>query len=327
MPQIGDLDRFQRDLVALTHEAPSPERPLAVAVSGGPDSMALLVLAAKCFPGATIAATVDHGLRDDAAREAQMVAQQAEAAGVRHAILNVAEPITGASLQARARDARYALLAGWAEAGNAIAIATAHHADDQAETFLMRAARGSGLSGLASIRSAAVIGRASVVRPLLGWRRAALRAIVRRAGLPFVTDPTNSDPRHDRTRFRQLLDRNEWLDPPALARTAAAVAEAERDMSDIALLMWRERAEITADAVALDPSGLPRDTLRRMTRRAIATVRAAGDVTAPVFDEAANVEPMLDSLLAGRRATHGGVLAGPRRGRWQFRVAPSRRSV
>ena len=326
MPQTGDVARFRSDLVALTHETPSPERPLAVAVSGGPDSMGLLVLAARSFPGATIAATVDHGLRDDAPREARMVAQEADALGVRHTILTVTTPIAGASLQARAREARYALLAQWSEASDAMAIATAHHADDQAETFLMRAARGSGLSGLASIRSSAVIEGAPVVRPLLGWRRAALRAIVRRAGLPFVTDPANSDPRHDRTRFRQLLDRNEWLDPPALARTAAAVAEAERDMADIALLIWRERADITADAVLLDPSGLPRDTLRRVARRAIATVRAMGNVTAPGFDEAANIEPMLDSLLAGRRATHGGVLAGPRRGRWQFRVAPSRRS-
>ena len=327
MPEAADLTRFQRDLIALTQEAPTRARPLAVAVSGGPDSMALLVLAASAFSDAVVAATVNHGLRDASAEEARMVAREAERLGLPHAILNVAGPIAGASLQARARDARYALLAEWAEEGRALAIATAHHADDQAETFLMRASRGSGVSGLASIRSATVIGGATVVRPLLGWRRAALRAIVRRAGLPFVDDPANSDPRYDRTRFRQLLDRNEWLDPPALARTAVAVAEAERDLGEMALLMWRERVEITSDAVALNPAGLPRDTLRRIVRRAIATVRAAHDMTAPVFDESANIEAMLDSLLAGRRATHGGILAGTRRGRWQFRVAPPRRSA
>lgn len=326
MPEAADLARFRRDLIALTHEAPTPERPLAVAVSGGPDSMALLVLAGTAFPEAVVAATVDHGLRDASAEEARMVAAEAQRRGVPHATLKVAGPITGASLQARARDARYALLADWADHRRALAVATAHHADDQAETFLMRASRGSGVSGLASIRSVAVIAGATVVRPLLGLRRAALRAIVRRAGLPFVDDPANSDPRYDRTRFRHLLDRNEWLDPPALARTAAAVAEAERDLGEMALLMWRERVEITAEMVALNPAGLPRDTLRRIVRRAIATVRAAHDVTAPMFDESANIEPMLDSLLAGRRATHGGVLAGIRRGRWQFRVAPSRRS-
>lgn len=327
MPEAADLARFRRDLIALTGGAPSRERPIAVAVSGGPDSMALLVLAAAAFPEAVVAATIDHGLRDASADEARMVAREANGLAVPHAILKVDGPIAGASLQARARDARYALLADWAEQRRALALATAHHADDQAETFLMRASRGSGVSGLASIRSSAVVAGASVVRPLLSWRRAALRAIVRRAGLPFVDDPANSDPRHDRTRFRQLLDHNEWLDPPALARTAAAVAEAERDLGEIALLMWRERAEITAETVTLDPGELPRDTLRRLVRRAIATVRAAHDITSPAFDESANIEPMLDTLLDGRRGTHGGVVAGRRRGRWQFRIAPPRRSL
>ncbi|SEJ79921.1 tRNA(Ile)-lysidine synthase [Sphingomonas sp. OV641] len=327
MAEPADVARFRRDLIALTREAPSRERPIAVAVSGGPDSMALLALAAAAFPDAVIAATVDHGLREAAAEEARMVAREAETLGVPHAVLTVAGPIAGASLQARARDARYALLADWAEQSRAMAVATAHHADDQAETFLMRASRGSGVSGLASIRATTVVAGAPVVRPLLAWRRAALRAIVRRAGLPFVNDPANSDPRHDRTRFRQLLDGNEWLDPPALARTAAAVAEAERDLVEIALLLWRERVEMTGDSVTLDPAGLPRDPLRRMVRRAIATVRAAHDIVSPAFDESANIEPLLDTLLAGRRATHGGVLASPRRGRWHFKVAPSRRSL
>lgn len=326
MADTTELARFRRDLIALTQEEPTRERPLAVAVSGGPDSMALLALAAVAFPRAVIAATVDHGLREAAAQEARMVAAQAQGLAVDHAILTVDAPITGASVQARARDARYALLAGWAERAGALAVATAHHADDQAETFLMRAARGSGVSGLASIRGTAVIAGVRVVRPLLAWRRAALRAIVRRAALPFVDDPANSDLRHDRTRFRQLLDRNEWLDPPGLARTAAAVAEAERDLADMARLMWDERVEAVGGSVAFDPAGLPRDTLRRIVRRAIATVRAAHAIAAPVFEESANIEPLLDSLIAGRRATHGGVLAGTKQGRWHFRPAPARRS-
>ena len=321
-----DVSQFHRDLLALTREAPTPARPLAVAVSGGPDSMALLVLAGAAFPGAVIAATVDHGLREAAAAEARMVAEEAAKLDVPHATLVVEKAISGASLQARARDARYGLLAAWMEAHGALAIATAHHADDQAETFLMRASRGSGVSGLASIRATTVIAGASVVRPLLGWRRAALRATVRRAGLPFVDDPANSDPRHDRTRFRQLLDRNEWLDPAALARSAAAVAETERDLGEMALLMWRERVATAEGIVTLDPAELPRDMLRRLVRRAIATVRATHAITAPAFDASANIEPLLDSLAAGRRATHAGVLAAPRRGRWHFNDAPPHRS-
>lgn len=327
MAEPAEVARFRHDLIALTQEAPTRQRPIGVAVSGGPDSMALMLLAALAFPDAVVAATVDHGLRAGSADEAQMVANEAANLRVPHQILAVTEPIAGSSLQARARDARYALLAGWTDRQCAMGVATAHHADDQAETFLMRAGRGSGVSGLAAIRATTVIGGAAVVRPLLGWRRAALRATVRRAGLPFVDDPANSDERHDRTRFRQLLDRNEWLDPAALARTAAAVAEAERDLGEIAALFWRERVVIGDQLVSLDPQGLPRDTLRRLTRRAIANVRAAEAIAAPPFDDAANIEPLLDALHAGRRATHGGVVAGVRRGVWQFRPAPPRRSL
>jgi len=322
----AEIARFRQDLIALTQEAPTRERPIGVAVSGGPDSMALLVLAARAFPAAVVATTVDHGLRAEAADEARMVGREAATLHVPHDVLTVTAPIVGASLQARARDARYALLADWADRRRAMAVATAHHADDQAETFLMRASRGSGVSGLAAIRSATIVSGAAVVRPLLGWRRAALRATVRRAGLPFVDDPANADARHDRTRFRQLLASNEWLDPPALARTAAAVAEAERDLGELAALLWRERVAIGDDLVTLDPQGLPRDTLRRLVRRAIANVRAAQSIATPPFDDATNIEPLLDALLAGRRATHGGVVAGVRRGAWQFRPAPPRRS-
>lgn len=323
----ADVERFRSDLIALAGEMPSGARPIGVAVSGGPDSMALLVLAARAFPQACVAATVDHGLREGSAEEARIVAGQADALGVPHATLAVAGPIVGSSLQARARAARYEALATWAGGRDAVAIATAHHADDQAETFLMRAARGSGITGLSGIRPRAHVGGAALVRPLLGWRRAALRAIVRRAGVAFVDDPSNADLRHDRTRFRRLLDQNEWLVSPALARTAAAVGEAERDLAALGELLWRERASVEDGLVALAPADLPRDTLRRLVRRAITTVRDQHGIAAPAFDDAANVEPLLDSLIAGRRATHGGVVAGVRKGSWHFRPAPPRRSL
>ena len=323
----ADVERFRIDLITLTGEAPSFARPIGVAVSGGPDSMALLVLAARAFPQACIAATVDHGLRESAASEARMVARQAEALGVPHTTLTVATPITGASLQAQARRARYQLLAGWAEEMKALAVATAHHADDQAETFLMRAGRASGITGLAAIRPRATVAGATLVRPLLGWRRAALRAIVRREGVSFVDDPSNADPRHDRTRYRRLLDQNEWLDPPALARTAAWVGEAERDLAAIGALMWRERARVAEGNVTFVPDDLPRDTLRRMARRAITTVREHHGISTPPFEAGANIEPLLDSLLMGKSATHAGVIAAARKTGWHFRPAPPRRSL
>lgn len=321
---MTEPDRFLADLTRVAGTIPAP---LLLAVSGGPDSMAMLVLAAEALPGGIAAATVDHGLRPEAADEAAMVAERCATLGVPHATLTGAMPAEGASLQARARTLRYALLAAHARATGAQAIATAHHADDQAETFLMRAARGSGLSGLAGVRTHVVIDGATIVRPLLDWRRAELRAIARRAEMPFVEDPANTDDRHDRTRFRRLLDANEWLDPPRLARSAAALAEADADLRAVADWIWAARAATLDGAVVtLAIDGLPRGLLRVLARRAIVAVREPGGITSPEWSESANVEPLLDALAQGRRATQAGVVAGMRRGVWRFRPAPPRQS-
>jgi tRNA(Ile)-lysidine synthase len=325
-PAAALVDRFRVDLEALLGRALAAGERLALAVSGGPDSMAMLVLAQVACPGMVIAATVDHGLRADSAGEAAMVAAYCAAIGVPHAVLHPREPITGASLQAQARAARYAVLTDWVAGEGAIALLTAHHADDQAETFLMRAARGSGLAGLAGVRARRLDRGVMVLRPLLEWRRAELRAIVRRAEAPFIDDPANSDPRHDRTRFRRLLEANEWLDPPNIARAAAQLAELEGEIVATFDALWAARAVSAGAGCTVDVSGLPRELRRRLARRAIATVRAAAAMVAPAFGESANIEKLLDSLEAGRRATQAGVLAAARGSMWRFRTAPPRRS-
>lgn len=325
-----DAARFRADWLKAAGDA---DEPALLAVSGGPDSMAMLALATEAFAGALTVATVDHGLRAGSADEAAMVAERCAAMGVPHATLKPDAPITGASLQAQARTARYALLAAHARQVGAACIATAHHADDQAETFLMRAARGSGLAGLAGVRARTVIEGMTIVRPLLDWRRAELRAIVRRAELPFVDDPSNHDDRYDRTRFRRLLDINEWLDPPHLARSAAALAEADADLRAVVDWLWDERAKTVGGEVKLAVGTLPREVLRRLTRRAIAVVRAGMDASTggsmgrgQAWPESVNIERLLDSLMAGRRATQAGVVASVRAGIWRFREAPPRRS-
>lgn len=320
----AEAARFADDLARLV---PDRRAPVLLAVSGGPDSMAMLTLAADALPSGIAVASVDHGLRAEAADEALMVARHCARIAVPHVTLRPAEPIAGASLQARARDARYALLAAEARRIDARAIATAHHADDAAETFLMRAARGSGLAGLAGVRARTVIAGAVVVRPLLDWRRAELRAVVRRAGIPFIDDPANDDDRHDRTRFRRLLADHEWLDPPHLAASAAALAEADGDMRALADWVWQRHAEAEGDVVRLAVDGLPRELRRRLVRRAIGAVRAAAAIARPDWSDAANVEPLLDALEEGRRATQAGVVIAPRRGGWTLRPAPPRRSV
>src|SRR3954452_12256106 len=142
VPGPALIDRFRGDLDALI----APGERLGVAVSGGPDSLALLLLAAAARPGAIEAATVDHALRPESRGEAEMVAQICGRLGVPHAILTVewAEPPASAILE-RARAARYQLLAVWANERKLGAVVTGHHADDQAETLLMRLNRGAGV--------------------------------------------------------------------------------------------------------------------------------------------------------------------------------------
>ena len=325
-PYVAAVARFHNDLSPLL---PAPDATLLLAVSGGADSMAMLTLAAGALPTDRIAAaTVDHGLRAEAAEEARLVADYCATLGVSHATLTPADAIAGASIQAQARIARYALLADHAATIGAGAIATAHHIDDQAETFLMRASRGSGLSGLAGVRAVTDIAGARIVRPLLDWRRVELRAIVRRRDVPFVEDPSNRNPAHDRTRYRQLLNSNEWLGPAQIARSAAALAEADADLRGVVEWLWQARARArTGDSgVDLDVADLPRELLRRLARRGVIAVREAAGIAEPAFGEATNVEPLLDALAAGRRASQSGVTIAPHRSGWRFRPAPPRRA-
>jgi len=322
-PVGGGAGRFPADLER-AWGGPFAGR-LGLAVSGGPDSTALLALAADAMPGRVAAATVDHGLRPGSADEARMVTEVCGRLNVPHAILTADGIEPGPGLQGRAREARYAMLARWAAAGGLAAVATAHHADDQAETFLMRAGRAAGLSGLSGVRPRATIGGVEVVRPLLDRRRAELRAEVRRRELPFVDDPSNQDPRFERVRVRQLLDANEWLGPANLARSAAHLAEADADLAAAVEWLWRARAEVMDAEVRLAAADLPRELRRRLARRAVGAVRAAAGIAEPAFGEGANVEPLLDALENGRRATQGGVLASVRDGRWRLRPAPPRR--
>jgi tRNA(Ile)-lysidine synthase len=331
------VTRFARDLAGAIG---MPEGPVALAVSGGADSMAMLALAHAARPGRILAATVDHRLRADAADEAAMVARWCATAGIPHATLLPDRRPEGASIQAQARQLRYDLLGHWALGEGAAALLTAHHADDQAETFLMRAVRGSGPAGLAGIRDrwtwhaprwrgegSAEGPGLPVVRPLLGWRHATLRALAEGAGLPFVDDPANADPRHDRTGFRVLLGGAPLLDVEGLARAARHCAETDSALMET--VAWLERTRglsATPGECAIDMADLPRELRRRLVRRAIARIRQLAPAVEGSWSDAANVEPLLDALEAGSGATQAGVAASARGDRWHFRLAPPRRS-
>lgn len=188
-----------------------------VAVSGGADSMTLLHVLSRLGPRvglSLVAHGVDHGLRREAKRELDLAAGHAEALGVpfERTAVSLAR---GGNLQARARAARYEALAAAAKCAGARAIATAHHADDRAETVLLRLMRGAGPAGLAVLPPRATLNDdLDLVRPLARARRAAIRAHAARHRIPFAEDPSNEDPRYLRTRVRrELLPLLEELSP------------------------------------------------------------------------------------------------------------------
>jgi tRNA(Ile)-lysidine synthase len=203
---IASVDTLFKDVLG-------PYQRVVLAVSGGVDSVALMTLVSRWVKaglapkGLTIeVATVDHGLRQGSAREAEWVAEQASAAGFAHATLawSAEKPLAG--VQERAREARYALLVAHARAARAGAVVTAHTADDQAETFLMRLGRGSGLDGLASMAAARALlpdGSVQLVRPLLGVAKAALAAMIKETGGTWLEDPSNERAEFERVRLRQ----------------------------------------------------------------------------------------------------------------------------
>lgn len=346
----GMVERFCRDLAAVSHRAAgggTSEGPLALAVSGGPDSMAMLVLAVAAFPGRIVAATVDHGLRSASAGEAAMVAAHCRANGVPHAVLTPARGWKPRSVQADARQLRYGLLGDWAVSHRASALLTAHHADDQAETFLMRAMRGSGVAGLGGIRAqwrwerhrwhrgypqggvvaVADVASLPVVRPLLGWRRAELAAVLAATDTPSVQDPSNADPHYDRVRMRALLAHHADIDAAAIAQAAAACAEADAALAAMMDVLRRERLrEDDVYARRYDVAGLPRELRRRLVRDAIGYVRDVNAIREGRWSDAANVESVIDALVAGGRATLAGVLADADGDLWHFSPAPPRRS-
>jgi len=289
---------------------------LLLAVSGGPDSTALLVLADRWRKegGAPVfVATVDHGLRAGSREEAEAVAALCAARGLPHAILTWEGDKPASGLPAAARDARYRLLGAHARRIGADTIATAHHADDQAETVLMRLLRGSGpagLAGMARLSPAPWSGGEglTLARPLLGLAKADLIGLCRAEGLAYFEDPTNADEAYRRPQLRRLAAvlAREGLGRAELNRLAARAARAEQALAPAiaallaALPARRETGlfETPAEAVLV----LPEEALVRLLRDEITRI---GGV-APRLEQ---VEKVAAGLRQNRRyaASLGGV--------------------
>lgn len=305
------------DLAALIAAALGrPVRPgdrLAVATSGGPDSLALLSLAAAAFPGRVTGLTIDHRLRVDSSDEAAAIAAQCAVRGLPHLTLERSGPAFKANLQAQARDARYALMGDWCAAHDHGLLLTAHHADDQAETLLMRLGRGSGTEGLAGIRAARRL-RPGVmlVRPLLGVRKAELAVIAAAAGWQAADDPSNRDPRHDRTQVRALLAAAPAIDVAALARSAAHLALEAEALAWATDLAWQGRVQQAGNMLLVDAGGLPAALVWRLLARAIETLAGRPARGSGIARLAARLAEGQPGTLCGVQARPGHV--------WQISV-------
>lgn len=304
--------RFRADFEALAGS--TGDRLIGIAVSGGPDSVALLLLAAKAFPGRVEAATVDHRLRPASRDEAAFVAALCRDLGLTHQTLTLQRVAQG-NISAFAREARYDALDEWAGARGIGWLLTAHHADDQLETMAMRLNRASGVAGLAGIRAR----RGRIVRPLLSWRHSELVAIVAAAGVTAVDDPSNHDDRYDRARLRKALAGADWLDPLAIVRSAAALDEADRALDWVVLNLRAERLVDKVDSWTFDPAGLPAELLRRSL---IDCVRVVDPAIRP---RGATIDRLLIALQRNATGTIGRVRCGVKAGLWTFSLALPRR--
>jgi tRNA(Ile)-lysidine synthase len=296
---------------------------LVLAVSGGPDSTALLVLAARWAKRLKrgpklVAVTIDHGLRPEAAREAAMVKRLARRLGVPHRTLHWRGRKPQSGLQEAARHARYELLAQVATRARFAHILTAHTLDDQAETVLFRLARGSGLFGLTGMAHAALLPLNGVreiflVRPLLHIPKARLVATLEAARIAYAEDPSNRDPRFTRARLRGLMPAlaREGLDARGLARLAARLRRAESTIqvavqaarSALAPPPWPQHGPIVFATAPF--AGLPAEVGLRLLGEAVAYTGNEGPV------ELAKLESLYEALRQARsrlRRTLAGAL-------------------
>jgi tRNA(Ile)-lysidine synthase len=299
---------------------------LVLAVSGGPDSTALLVLAAR-WRGARkqgpelIAVTVDHGLRPESAREARAVKRLALRLGVRHRTLRWTGPKPATGLQEAARAVRYRLLSAAARGAGAGHVLTAHTLDDQAETVLIRMARGSGVTGLCAMVRETPLTGATLVRPLLDVPKARLIATLAAVGISFADDPSNRDPRFTRARLRNLMPAlaEEGLDAPRLALLARRLQRAEATIElavDVAAPAvshgpWTDRGPIVLDAEKF--GRLPAEVALRLLGRAIAGTGDEGPV------QLGKLETLCQAL--GEAFSHAGAKGGHARFRLRRTLA------
>jgi len=298
-----------RDLDAVFDGWPAYRR-IALAVSGGADSMAMMLLAhdwrsRRDEAPALSVLTVDHGLRAEAAAEAASVKAVATRIGLPHETLRWTGPKPRSDIQAAARAARYDLMVSYCRAAGIDALATAHTADDQAETMLMRLARGSGLDGIAAIPAVSERGGVTLLRPLLAISRARLEASLRERGEIWLEDPSNRDSRYERVRLREAMRaaRALHLTPEKLALSAGRLQRAR-------LALEAVTGDVLRSALDIHPAGFGEMSLETLLEQPEEIGLRALARMAALFGESARQTRLvrIEALHAALAGTCGGSL-------------------
>jgi tRNA(Ile)-lysidine synthase len=298
-----------------------PEPHVAVAVSGGSDSMALAILAhdfARAKAGRVTALTVDHGLRPEAADEAAQTASWCAERGIAHEILRWSGPYPQSGIQEAARAARYRLLEDWCHAHGVLHLLVAHQREDQAETLLMRLLRGSGVEGLAGMAPVVERSAMRLLRPLLTLSRVRLQATLAAIDQSWIEDPSNSNPAYLRVKLRGQSD--------LLAKggfSTERCTDLAARFGRVRVTLEAERARLLARSVILHPAGFawldPGPLLAAPEELGLAGLAAiittiSGADYPPRRERLERLLRLLPAGLAGGR-TLGGCLILPRRGK------------
>lgn len=288
---------------------------IGVAVSGGSDSLALLSLLHEWRRegGPRLSAvTVNHGLRPEATAEGQAVSDLCEKWGIPHDLLTWDRQQTTGNLHDQARRARYGLMAQWAEAKGIEVIALGHTQDDQAETFLMRLARGAGLDGLSAMRSTWEQDGITFARPLLTYARDTLRDHLRDKALDWAEDRANFDPAYERSRVREALP-SLGVSTATIADVAGHLAQARDALHEITLDIARKIARVEFGDVLIDHEGfktLPPDLARRLVLMAMHWINGAD-----YPPRGSAMTALYDDILQSRNATLQGCDVSQNKGK------------
>ena len=301
---------------------PFERRPaIAVAVSGGADSLALALLCASWARrrgGTAVGLTVDHRLRPESGGEARRVKSWLKAHDMPHHILTWAGPAPATGIEAAARDARYALLNGWCRRHAVLHLLLGHHREDQAETYLMRLARGSGPIGLAGMSAVTETAHGRLLRPLLTVSRARLRRTLEVRRQPWIEDPSNQDIAFTRVRIRRSMPRL-----AAAGMTAEAIATATANAARLRSALETETARLLAEAAEIFPAGygcLHLDPFERAPRMIAISALAAmvtcigGRAYGPRTDRLDRLYEAIRGTGGWRGRTLSGCVIAPRHG-------------